>query len=219
MNWSGLGDGFIKGAGLVLDYKDRKKQRQLEEADQALRREMQQRQLDADVQRMREGFGFQADQGQKERDWRTGERTGAEAFQSGQAATERDWRTGERTGAEAFQGGQNDLNRAVETLIAGRKMQQEQELNAAAQAMQQQKLDWTKDPTNPQNVLTTEHAGYFKRGGAPDLPPLPNAQAALQSGMKGGPALPNADAAVQWARQNPNDPRAKQILQRLGLAQ
>lgn len=101
-----LGSDFIGGFTAVKDAKARnakmEQDERLAQADAQLRREMQQRQIDSDVMRMREGFGHSSTEADKDRSWRTGERTGSETFTAGQNTADRTFRTSERLGGQEF---------------------------------------------------------------------------------------------------------------------
>jgi hypothetical protein len=184
------GDSFVSGFQAGSDARDRKKRRKLEEAEQSLKRELTQKQLDADVAKMHATFGHDSTQRALDRELQAGLVDKRLTHQSAEGDKERTWRTGERTGAEAFQGSQAELDRGVRALLEGRRLEQQRELDDAARTFQQRKLDWETNPDNPRNVLDREHANYFRRGGAPDLPALPNAQSALENGSQGGDTVP-----------------------------
>lgn len=173
-----MGDSFVNGFLAVDSMRQKKLQRQFEaeqaqkrmdqdlkmqSADQALRREMQQRQLDADVDKMGRTFAFQGGEADKDRAWRTGERQGSQTFQGSENAASR-----ALTQAQIDARMQADLaDRALREREFGQRQPlidaQTKATNEQAATMAYQRPDRTKlasvkqplDPMNPDGGFAT----------------------------------------------------------------
>lgn len=221
MSW---GDSFIQGFSTAADIKDRRKRQQYEaDRDKALRDlqlEVQARDfagrrgLQGDAQTFQSGEadkdrGFRSGEADKDRTFRTGERIGGQnfaaaqaelerGFRGGEADKDRTFRTGERVATQTFQGGQSDLDRAARAMALDKEL-----------GLRRETFGWQKDPTNPQNKYYTASAEYTRS----------QIQPRFEDGeMSLGKMLSPADQeALDWAKNNPNDPRAAAIKQRLGV--
>lgn len=200
-----LGSDFISGFEATRSIKEKKMERALREKmlerDLANQKERQKTQLDAEAARLHAGFGFTATESEKDRAFRTNERTGTQTFTSGEREKDRGYGTSERVATQTFQGGENEKGRGLSRELQMQKMAQD------AAAMKQgadqfgEKMGWEKDPMNPDNVNKMAYARYLDPDGAPPVPALPEAQKALENGRKGmGPP----QAAIDMLRANPS---------------
>jgi hypothetical protein len=212
--------GFSTGQGVRDRYYDRKKrtediklQLEKEERQKAFEREMKAEALKADLQKM--GFGGELDltklkaqltgQGElaaADRSWRSGESAADRNWRTGEASTDRSWRSGEA----AQDRGQRQQQ--IDNALAGQNA--ELGLRNSAQG-------WDMSPANPRNQ------------GRPDRSKMAQVKRILEDGAEAtydvpveefnqppappGPGQGELQQAIAWAKANPNDPRAKRILQ------
>lgn len=216
---SGFASGVAAGGSIRDRYDDRKKRAEdiklaleKEQRQMAYEREMKAAQLKADLEKM--GFGGELDlkklreqltgQGElaaADRAWRSGESAADRSWRTGEASTDRTWRSGEA----AQDRGQRQQQ--IDNQLAGQNA--ELGLRASAQG-------WDMSPANPRNQ------------GRPDRSKLAMVKQLLDDGREvtydvpveefnqpptPAPGQGELQQAIAWAKANPNDPRAKRILQ------
>lgn len=211
--------GFATGQSVRDRYNDRKKRAEdiklaleKEQRQMDYEREMKAAQLRADLEKM--GFGGELDlkklreqltgQGElaaADRAWRSGESAADRSWRTGEASTDRTWRSGEA----AQDRGQRQQQ--IDNQLAGQNA--ELGLRASAQG-------WDMNPNNPRNQ------------GRPDRSKMAMVKRLLEDGSEAtydvpveefdqpptaAPGQGEMQQAIAWAKANPNDPRAKRILQ------
>lgn len=186
--------------------------------------------LGREVENTRER-GFKSGEAEKERGYRTGERIDAQGFHSSESELDR---------AAKVLAQDKDLKQRMDIQDI------ELPLKGAQLGMQARHQDWLENPDNPQNMSLEQLATYREaaaaaarakqddlsgvnnftiNGGAPSpsklnaLRPPPQVNGGRPQMANGPVRSPQDQQALLWAQANPNDPRAKAILERLGVRQ
>lgn len=221
---SGFSSGVAAG-GSIRDRWDDKKKRaedirlalEREERQKAFEREMKAEQLKADFAKM--GFGNSLDL----------EKLKAQLSGQGELANaDRAWRSGESAAGRAWQSSEAATGRAAQAQesAAERALRQQQIDNALAGqnselALRNSAQGWDMSPENPRNQGRPDRSRmaqvkrYLEDGGEATYD-VPVEQFQPQQQPPPGPGQDKIQQALQWAKANPNDPRAKRIMQVLG---
>lgn len=227
----GLQGGFQMGFGAATQKKRDQKLAEEQKARDVLQAEQQKQMQDdrivADADRDFKNNTWRSGESQLERNSRSTEAATDRGFRSTEAATERGFRSGESQkerenrltsqtmGIEAQRVLQN------ESLLAQAARQQEQLTQGQGQfdatlGLSRDKFSWDQNPDNPENVSRAAYAkalaaksmdfGDLKTPGAGGQVPPPSPSRSLTT---------EDQAALQWAKSNPQDPRAAAIIKKL----
>lgn len=221
---SGFSSGVAAG-GSIRDRWDDKKKRaedirlalEREERQKAFEREMKAEQLKADFAKM--GFGNSLDleklkaqlsgQGELARENRT--------WQSGESAASRAWQSGEAATGRAAQAQES----AAERALRERQINIGEAFQNAKLGLDNSALGWEMNPNNPRNQGRPDRSKMAQvktilGNGDEATYDVPVEQFQPQQQPPPGPGQDDVQKALQWAKANPNDPRAKRIMQVLG---
>lgn len=216
------GDSFVSGLQTGSDIRDKMKRRKLDQArldieaeqfakTQAQQKQLQDDRLTHDAKMQVADQTFRAGEAGKDRGFRTSERQASQEHQGLENLRDRDHRSTLQKDAQAFSGNQSQLDRDARALMQQRELDQRAQLAGAEMTFKQKGLDWEMNPENPYNKIRDSQARRLDSMADDDgsLPPT--------GGQFPSKLSPQDQQALDWAKANPDDPRAKQILQRLGI--
>jgi hypothetical protein len=227
----GLQGGFQLGYSAAAQKKRDKKQAEDQKARDVLQGEQQKslqtERLVADAKRDFDSRDFQGKQAEADRSFRSGEAATDRGYRSSEAATDRGFRSGEsqkdRDARLASETKTIEAQRVLqnESLLAQAARQQEQLTQGQGQfdatiGLSRDKFSWDQNPENPENVSRAAYAKALeaKSMGFGDIAPA-GAGGQVPPPAAARPLTAEDQAALQWAKSNPQDPRAAAIIKKI----
>lgn len=230
-------DGFQTGMGLGVQMREGKKRREQEQelarAERELRLTSQAKEYENRKALQEADQAFRGTQSaeeraarlleaEKERTWRSGESDRDRGWRGGESEKERGFRRGERIDSQGFQSSESALNRAAQVLVQDKELKDrgdaraiEMPLKGMQVGLQARQQEWAESPENPLNMYRKAHAQDADAVSINGGPPSP-----LNITQPQGKRMQFSqqdEQAYNWAMANSSDPRAKEILKRLGV--